>query len=131
VTTPAQYRSTDYTPIFIPGTAITLQATGAIFAGDPVQVAGSGTVERALPGSETYVGIAGHDAPTGGLVTVFAGKIVHEGTAEGDIPAGSPVMTSGTEGYQVTIAADVGDPNVVGLALTTAADAQDCRWMQY
>jgi hypothetical protein len=121
----------DYAPIFVPGTAITMQAAGAVEAGDPVEVAGSGTIQRAAAGSEKYVGVAGHPAILGGLVTVFAGKLVHEGPAEGDIPAGSPVMTSGELDRQVIIAADPADPNVIGIALTTAADNDDCRWLQY
>jgi Uncharacterized conserved protein (DUF2190) len=128
---PASVYRLDYTPIHVPGVAITLQAAGPIEPGDPVQVAGSGTIERADAGTDSYVGIAGHSAPIGGLVAVFCGKLVHEGPAENDITAGNPVATSGTEGYQVTEAADPLDPSVIGLALTSAADAEDCRWLQY
>lgn len=131
MTTPVPARSRDYTPVHVPGTAITLQAADAIEAGDPVEVAGSGTIQRATAGTEKYVGVAGHPATMGLLVTVFAGKIVHEGAAELDITAGRPVEASGLDGYQVKEANDPADPTVIGLALTSAADGQDVRWLQY
>ena len=133
MTTPAPPATRDYTPVHVPGTAITLQASDAITAGDPVEVSGSGTVARATAGTTTYVGVAGHPADLGGLVTVFAGKIVHEGPAEGAITAGDPVAASGLDGYQVTVPTppDPADPTVIGLALTSAADGQDVRWLQY
>jgi hypothetical protein len=131
MTTPVQTYQTDYSPVFIPGTAITLQASGVVDAGDPVEVSGSGTIDRAAAGSEKYVGVAGHAASPGGLVTVFAGKLVYDGAAEGDITAGNPVETSGLDGYQVKEAGDPADPSVIGLALTDAADGQTCRWLQY
>jgi hypothetical protein len=131
MTTPAPAAYGDYAPIFVPGTAITLQASGAVDAGDPVEVSGSGTVDRAAAGSPTYVGVAGHAANMGGLLTVFCGKIVHEGPGEGPITAGMPLMVSGEDGRQVTEAADPSDPNVIGLALTSAADGFDVRWLQY
>lgn len=133
MTTPAPQTWGDYTPVHAPGVAITLQASGPVDAGDPVQVSGSGTVERATAGTTAYVGVVGHAATMGLLVTVFAGKIVHEGPAEGTITAGDPVAASGLDGYQVTVPTppDPADPTVIGLALTSAADGQDVRWMQY
>jgi hypothetical protein len=121
----------DYSPIFVPGTAITLQASGPVDAGDPVAVSGSGTVDRAAAGALAYVGVAGHSANQGALVTVFCGKIVHEGPGEGPVTAGMALMVSGEDGRQVTEAGDPSDPNVIGLALTSAADGFDVRWLQY
>jgi hypothetical protein len=132
MTTPAPIYQRDYTPVHVPGVAITLQASGPVDAGDPVAVSGSGTVDRAAAASDTYVGVAGHVAAgMGELLTVFTGKLVHEGPAEGAITAGRPVETSGADGYQVKEATDVTDPSVIGIALTTAADGQDVRWLQY
>ena len=120
----------DYSPIFTPGIAITLAASGAIDAGDPVMVSGSGTIARATVASPAYVGVAAHAVTPGLLVTVFAGKIVHEGPADGPIAAGSAVEASGTADRQVRQAVPAA-PGVIGLALTSAADGADVRWMQY
>ena len=121
----------DYSPIFSPGIAITLAAAVDISAGDLVEVAGSGTVRPATGASPSYVGVAGQAATPGLLVTVFAGKIVHEGRSEGAITAGDQVEASGVAGRQVKQAAG-GSPGIIGLALTTAgADDTDIRWMQY
>lgn len=120
----------DYSPIFTPGIAITMQASAAVDAGDPVEVSGSGTIARASVASPAYVGVAAHAATPGHLVTVFAGKIVHEGAAEGPVMAGSAVEASGAADRQVRAAAPA-SAGVVGLALTTAADGAPVRWMQY
>jgi hypothetical protein len=135
MTTPAAFHQVDYSPVFVPGTAITLQAADTIAAGDPVEVAGSGTIQRAEAGSDTYIGVAGQAATSGGLVTVFSGKLVHEGAADGAIAAGDPLECSGLDGYQVKVAGgatpDPTLPSVIGLALTTAPDGADVRWLQY
>ena len=120
----------DYSPVFTPGIAITMQASAAVDAGDPVEVSGSGTVARASAASAAYVGVAAHAATPGVLVTVFAGKIVHEGAADQPITAGDAVEASGTADRQVRRVA-AGTAGVIGLALTSAADAADVRWMQY
>jgi hypothetical protein len=120
----------DYTPIFTPGIAITLQASAAVEAGDLVEVTGNGTVGPAAGASPAYVGVAGMAATPGLLVTVFAGKIVHAGLADGAITAGDVVEASGVAGRQVAAAA-AGSAGVIGLALTSAVDGAEVRWMQY
>jgi hypothetical protein len=120
----------DYSAVFLPGTAFTLLLWDTdVLAGEPLEVAGSGRCRRAAAGTETYVGIAGHDCYAGSLITVIAGRTVHEGPAEDPITAGDHVAPSGEEDRQVTASTD--PAAVIGLALTTAdADGDICRWLQ-
>jgi hypothetical protein len=76
----------DYTPVFLPGTKFTMQASGTIAGGDLLVVSGSGTVAKAAAlAGLNYVGVAGHDAVSGAKVTVIAAKAVHESVADGGI----------------------------------------------
>ena len=130
----------DYTPKFLPGQAITLQASGTLSGGDLLVVSGSGTVAKAgADAAQNYVGVAGHDAVSGQKLTVFANKPVHQSIADGAVTAGDLLTTTATANRQVKKAAAVttptaGDVNVsraiVGLALTTAADNATVVWMQ-
>jgi Uncharacterized conserved protein (DUF2190) len=118
----------DYQAAFIPGEEIWLAAYDAIKGGDPVDVYGNLTCRRAQPGSGRYAGVASHDALSGEQVAVVTGRIIHEGPAQGQITAGGRVMTSGLAGRQVAAAAAGARP--VGVALTSAADGHQLRWMQ-
>lgn len=128
----------DYTAVFLPGTAFTLELTGDdVLSGDPLEVgdpAGatppqSGTCQRATAGTPRYIGIAGHDCRKGMLITVVAGKTVHQGPAEGPIATGEFVAASGTDDRQVVV--EIDPPLIIGMALTTAAaDGDICRWIQ-
>jgi hypothetical protein len=127
----------DYAPVFIPGTAITSMLTtdenspgyGAVLAGDHLEIAvRSGEVQRAAAASPAYIGIAGFDCDPGKLITIIAGKIVHQGPAEGDIAVRDMVAPSGTDGFQVTATAD--PVEAIGIAMNTAPDGDICRWIQ-
>jgi Uncharacterized conserved protein (DUF2190) len=126
----------DYTAVFLPGTVITSQLTGtAVLAGDPLEVAAppdpSGTVRRAAAATTAYIGIAAHDCDPGFLISVVAGKTVHQGPAEGAITHGDLVAPSAADGHQVTATAD--PVEAVGMAMTSAADTDPpsiCRWIQ-
>lgn len=135
----------DYTALFLPGLTITLQAAAAITGGDPLEVAGNGTVQKCTAGpsglgSAAYVGVAAHDAITGQKITLIAANPVHEGLADGVINAGTQVMASSVAGRQVKAApATSGSPvtadvnaarAVIGVALTTAGDGNAVRWIQ-
>jgi hypothetical protein len=129
---------------------MTSTAAGTITGGDPVEVAGSGTVRKtttfaphggnAALGSGGCIGIAAQDALTGARVTVIVDRVVHEGAADGAVTAGDQVMSSAVTGRQVKkvpdstgtpIQQDVDQARVViGIALTTAADNGTVRWMQ-
>lgn len=130
----------DYTPVWLPGLTGTFTAAGAITGGDPVEVAGSGTVQKVAGlASAKYVGVAGADAKTGEPVTVIMARVVHEGLADGAVNAGDQLTASPVAGRQVAAlpaatGATAGDINaaraVVGIALTTAASGTVVRWQQ-
>jgi hypothetical protein len=135
----------DYSAVFLPGLVMTSQAAGTITGGDPVEVAGSGTVQRSTAGPNSLgslkcVGIAAQDAAAGAKVTVIVDRVVHDGAADGAITAGDQLMASSTAGRQVKTVPPTGaspgqqDVNqaraIIGIALTTAADGATVRWMQ-
>jgi Uncharacterized conserved protein (DUF2190) len=118
----------DYSAAFIPGEEIWLAAYDTIRGGDPVDVYGNLACRRAERGSGRYLGVASHDALSGEQVAVVAGRIIHDGPAQGQIAAGSRVMTSGAPGRQVAAAGAGG--RAIGVAITSAADGHEVRWMQ-
>jgi hypothetical protein len=143
----------DYSPALLPGLTITANAAGTITGGDPLEVAGPGTVQRcAAAGSARYVGIALEDAAAGNRLTMAASKPVFDGIAEGTVTAGDQVCASAVAGKQVRTvpasAVDLGAAysevpanlalntglaairSIIGVALTTATDGTTVRWMQ-
>ena len=112
----------EYLPIFKPGQAITLKASAAITGGQLVEITGNGTVGPAGAASTKVVGVAAFDAATNASVTIFRGGVQHA-TAAGAVTAGD-VVQAGAAG---TVATGTTDP--VGLALSTAADAADVRFV--
>lgn len=127
----------DYTPVYTPGTAITCTASAAITGGQLVAVSGDGTVGPAAAGSAKVVGVAGHDAAANARVTVHPRGMVHESTASGAITAGDQVGAAAS-GAVASVAAASGTPDaaavnaarsILGVALTTAADAALVRWI--
>jgi hypothetical protein len=135
----------DYSPVFLPGLTMTSVAAGPITGGDPVEVAGSGTVQKCTAGpsglgSARYVGVAVMDTAPGLQVTVVIDRVVHQGTADGAVTAGDQLMASSKAGCQVkTVPATAAVPGqadvnqaraVIGLAITTAPDGTPVRWMQ-
>jgi hypothetical protein len=144
---------TDYAPVFLPGTVITVVAAGTITGGDPLEVAASGTVQKcAAAGSAKYVGIALEDAVAGNRLTMAANKPVFDGIAEGTVTAGDQVCASAVAGKQVksvpVSAVNLGATydqtgsdaalnaglaairSVIGVAMSTASDNTTVRWMQ-
>ncbi|SRR6266567_863338 len=131
----------DYTPVFLPGDVIPLTTSGIVAGGDLVEVSGSGTVAKVgTTASAKYVGIAEQDAVSGARVGVFARDLVHESVADGAITAGDQITTTSTAARQVKTVPAVTTPTpadvtntrgIIGVALTTVADNQKVRWMQY
>jgi hypothetical protein len=122
---------TDYTPV-LPGAALTFDAAERLAGGDPVELCGPMLVCHARAGAGTYVGIAGHETPPAGQVTVHVATVVHEGpvagpAAWGDLLAPGPAPAPDQPPAQVTVAA--GGALIIGIALTSAADGQDIRWI--
>lgn len=144
---------TDYTPVALPGTSYTFQASGTIAGGDLVGMTGALTVAKVSSlASLAYVGVAGTDAAIGSKVTVFMDKAVHESIADGVITAGDQLTTTNTANRQVkslgATAIDAGATyvqaavnaainagintarGVIGTAVTTVIDNQLVRWVQ-
>lgn len=144
----------DFTPVFMPGTAQTLSAGGAITGGDLVTLSAASTVIKAAAiASAAYVGVAAHDASTGTKVTVHILKAVFDSIADGTVTVGDQVTTTSTANRQVRslpvvnvaiagappLASDINTAintavnqarAVIGIAVTTASDNQIVRWIQ-
>ena len=143
----------DYTPVAMPGTAYTFQASGVIAGGDLVGMTGALTVAKVSSlASLAYVGVAGTDAGIGSKVTVFMDKAVHDSVADGSITAGDQLTTTNTASRSVkTLAVTAIDAGatyvqaavnaainagvnaargVIGTAVTTVTDNQTVRWVQ-
>lgn len=126
-------------PVFLPGDAIPLTASGPIAGGDLVVVSGSGTVAKAgALAATTFVGVAGNDATASSRVTVYGRGAVHESLADGTVTAGDQLTTTNTANRAVKSVPAVSTPTpgdvtntraIIGLALTTVADNQRVRWM--
>lgn len=132
----------DYTPPYPIGRALTLTTSGAVLGGDLLVVSGSGSVAAWVPNatpSTKVIGVAAHDTPSGGRVTVWGFGPVHESVADGTVTAGDQVVAAATAGRQIKTAPAVTTPTagdvtttraILGIALTTAADGIKARWMQ-
>lgn len=126
----------DYTPIAVPGSAFTLNASAAITGGQVVAISGSGTVAPAGATSGAVVGVAAFDAASGADVLVYTGFIVHESIASGTVTAGDQIASAAT-GQVATLApaaaataADINNARaILGVALTTATTGNKVRWM--
>lgn len=110
----------EYVPLHQPGKAITRQASAAITGGQLVIVSGSGTVAPGGAASAAWLGVAGFDAASGDQVTVFT-EGVQRLVASGAITAGATVEAAAA-GKVATHTNGTNDVNIVGVALTTAAD---------
>ncbi|QJU52937.1 DUF2190 family protein [Herbiconiux sp. KACC 21604] len=110
----------DYTPLHEPGKAFTRQASAAITGGQLVVVSGSGTVAPASAATHSWLGVAAFDAGNGDLVTIYD-EGVQRLTASGAITAGA-LVEAATGGKVASHTNGTNDFNVVGLALSTAAD---------
>lgn len=122
----------DYTPVYVPGRALSLSASAAVHAGDVVEVTGSGTVARvSASASLKVVGVASADARTGERVMVWGRGPVHELIADGDITAGDLVVASVTTGAGIRTMTGDDDPRaLLGVAITSAASGTLARWME-
>jgi len=131
---------------------------GPITGGDLVDISGPNTVVRSSAlASRAFIGVANHDASSGGKVTVTLGCPIHESIADGVVTAGDQLTTTNTAQRQVkSLAAaalnvDVtGTPSeasieafnpavntavnqaraVIGVAVTSGADNTLVRWAQ-
>ena len=132
----------DYTPVYVPSKVGTMTVSTAVSGGDILVVTGSGTVgKNAGANAMNYIGVAASDQPVNGRVSVYMRGLVHESIAEGAVTAGDQLVSSGAAGRQVKTLPPLGgapgqaDVNaarsIMGAALTTAADNQKVRWMEF
>lgn len=110
----------DYVPLFKPGEAIPTTASAAITGGQLCGVSGSGTVAPTGGATATWLGVAAFDVANGDRVTLHKGG-VQRLTASGAITAGDAVIPA-ANGQVATIGAVTNYAQVVGVALTTAAN---------
>ncbi len=115
-----------YEPKFLYSNTITGTASATITGGQVLVVSGNGTVGPAGADSNAVIGVAAHDAVSGGLVTYFPRGKVHVSTAAGGITAAARV-NSAAAGTVATATAAVAN---IGVALTTAADTAAVEWME-
>lgn len=116
---------TEYLPVLKPGLAPTLKASAAITGGQLVVVSGSGTVAPSSAATHLWVGVASNDAATNDNITVFSSG-VQSLTAVGAITAGQLVEPAAGGGV-APHTNGTNDFNVVGLALSTAANGAKVR----
>lgn len=126
----------DYLPPYHPANAVSLTASAAVTGGQILAVSGNGTVAPAAAAADDAIGLAANDAAINGRLTVYPFGVVHETTADGPITAGDQVIAGATGKVKslavasAAVAADINNARaVIGVALTTAADAAKCRWI--
>lgn len=117
----------EHQPKFAPGATITRTTSAAVTGGQLLAVSGSGTVAPTAGATAAWVGVAGFDAASGALVTVYKGG-VQRLIASGAVTAGDLVVPAANGAVSTLPAATVADVasinasrQVVGVALTTAA----------
>jgi len=112
----------DYTPIYTGGVVPFTQTTSGVVTGGQVLVAsGVDTVAAAGAGSLVTVGVAAHDAPSGGKVSVWPiANCIHEIVTTGTVTAldGVVTATAGTVGT-AAIATAAAAGTLIGTALNT------------
>jgi hypothetical protein len=115
----------DYTPLYtanlLPHTST---ASAAITGGQLLEVTGAGTVGPATASSVKVVGVAAHDTPSGGRVTVHPiASVIHEFVAgSGGVTAGQPVRVGAASNAVLPVSAGTTGTQV-GVALNSAAGA--------
>jgi hypothetical protein len=115
----------DYQPVYTGGAKpSTATTSAAVTGGQLLMVSGSGTVGVATEaGGATAVGVAAHDAPSGGKVAMWPlAGVVHELAAPAAITAGAGIIAEDAGTVQTaTIATAAAAGTLIGIALTTAA----------
>jgi hypothetical protein len=117
----------DYAPVYSGGAEpFTATTSGAVTGGKVLAQSGEGTVAHAGADSTQFVGVAAHDAPSGGRVTVWPiVNVIHELTASGAIAAGAGVQTAAAGDVKTAVtstAAAAAGALLVGIALGAAAN---------
>lgn len=129
----------EFLPKFKPGQTWTAKTSADVTAGQLLIASGDGTVGPSTANSVAAVGVAGFDADSGDVVTVYSGGIAVL-TSSGSVSAGD-LLVPAASGKVSALAAAASTPTqgdvangraVVGVALTTAASnkvtVQFTRW---
>lgn len=123
----------DYNPVYTGGAKpFTMTASAAVTGGQVLANSGVNTVAPAGATSAKFVGVAAMDAASGARVTVWPiPGCIHETTAAGAVTAGDSLSTGSVAGTVATgttgTLAAAGQ--LLGTALTTAADTTKVRWI--
>lgn len=128
-----------YEPKFLYADQITATFSATTTGGQVLAVTGNGTVGPAGTATAAkVVGVAADDVVANARGLYFPRGKVHISTASGAITAGDQVVAgaSGTVAAEAVAAgATAGDINnareILGVALTTAADTADVEWMEF
>jgi hypothetical protein len=120
----------DYSPLYLPGKAVTVTASAAITGGQAIKVSGDGTVAANAAASTIIIGVAGQDAAASGdKIVAFLRGTVHRLTASGTVTAGN-VVEGAAAGAVATHTEGTNDDRVFGIALTTATDGNSVEIME-
>jgi hypothetical protein len=114
----------DYTPVFTGGARPrTRKVSADVTGGRVLAVSGSDTVAHAGADDTTVVGVAAHDALSGGIVLVWPIEgVTHELEASGAIAADAGVVTDANGQVKTAaIATAAAAGTLIGTAETTAA----------
>lgn len=128
-----------YTPKYMYGDEVNGTFSATTTGGQVLCVTGNGTVGPAGTGTAAkVVGVASSDYAANDRGTYFARGKVHIGTASGAITAGDQVSAgaTGTVASEAVASGNTaGDINnareIIGVALTTAADTAAVEWMEF
>lgn len=113
----------DYSPLYLPGKAVTVTVSAAVTGGAAIKVSGSGTVATNAAASTFIIGVAGQDAAASGdKIVAYLRGTVHRLLATGTVTAGQ-LVEGATAGSVATHTEGTNDDRVFGIALTTATDA--------
>ncbi|MEU9888005.1 capsid cement protein [Sphaerisporangium sp. NPDC051011] len=122
----------DYLPVFRNGAdPFTMTASANVTGGQVLYVSGVGSVAPTAGANGAAIGIAQHDAPSGGLVTVWPlSGVIHETTSPAGVTAGAALTSSTSGGVDSgTLATIAAAGTYIGTAITTAASGQKAQWI--
>ncbi|TDH57542.1 DUF2190 family protein [Mycobacterium eburneum] len=112
----------DYVPLFLPGSQVSFTAGAAITQGQLVYISADNTVSPTTAATEAWIGVAAQTVPSGAQVDVYT-EGVHLLAASGAIAAGAAVV-AGAAGAVATIGSVTDYAEVVGVAISAAANSQ-------
>jgi hypothetical protein len=123
----------DYSPVYTGGVLpFTMTAGATITGGQVVFISGVSTVSPTAGANGAAVGVAAHDATSGGRVSIWPFcNVVHETTNSnaGTITAGAPITSGSSGGVDTgTLGTLAAAGTLIGTAVTTAATATKVRW---